>query len=200
VRLTAEVRWFWEGAPPSSFQEWFVNAGPNWAVLGDCQTRTDEYLVDSSQRALGIKKRGGQEAVEIKGLIESREATAELAGCVSPIELWAKWLSSALALDSAALIKVRKRRWMRKFRLVTGAAVECTGSTEARTSGCDAELTLLAVDGSAWWTFGLEAFGDLEQVENDLAVTVAVLADRNPPALPWGEAKSYPRWLASFSG
>jgi hypothetical protein len=91
-------------------------------------------------------------------------------------------------IDAAALIRVQKRRWMRKFRVDSGAAVEC----------CDAELTLLEAKGAAWWTFGFEAYGELAQVEDDLAVTVAVLAARNPPILPRGEASSYPRWLATL--
>jgi hypothetical protein len=31
-----------------------------------------------------------------------------------------------------------------------------------------AELTLLEVNGSAWWTFGFETIGELDQVEDDL--------------------------------
>ena len=97
MRLTAEIRWFWEAAPPADFQEWFTGAGPNWVAVADCQTRTDEYLRDNSQSVLGIKKRG-----------------------------------------------------------------------------------------------------ELDRVEDDLAATVAVVAGRNPPMLPRGEASSYPRWLASL--
>jgi hypothetical protein len=198
MRLTAEIRWFWAGAPPAAFQEWFTGAGPNWAAAGDSQTRTDEYLRDNTQCALGIKKRGGQDGVEIKGLIAPRHTALELAGCASPVDLWAKWPSSTLTIDGANLIRVRKRRWMRKFRVGSGAAIECTGSDEPRKSGCDVELTLLDVKDAAWWTFGFEAFGELDRVEGELAVTVAVLAGRNPPPLPRGETSSYPRWIASL--
>jgi hypothetical protein len=38
----------------------------------------------------------------------------------------------------------------------------------------------------------------LDRVEAELAVTVAVLAGRNPPPLPRGETSSYPRWIASL--
>ena len=198
MRLTAEIRWFWAGAPSADFQEWFTGAGPNWVALTDCQTRTDEYLRDNSQSILGIKKRGGQAGVEIKGLIATRKTTRELAGCFAPVQLWTKWHSNALNIDSAALIRVQKRRWMRKFRLGAGAAVEGLGPDEQRKSGCDAELTLLDVQGGVWWTFGFEAFGELDRVEDDLAATVAVIAARNPPLLPRGEASSYPPWLASL--
>jgi hypothetical protein len=65
-------------------------------------------------------------------------------------------------------------------------------------SECDAELALIEVGSSAWWTFGFEAFAKLERVEGDVAATVAVLANRSPPMLPHGAASSYPRWLASL--
>ena len=114
------------------------------------------------------------------------------------MQLWAKWPSNALNIDSAALIRVHKRRWMRKFWVGAGAAVEGTGADEPRKSGCDAEFTLLDVEGAVWWTFGFEAFGELDRVEDDLAATVAVIAGRKPPMLPRGEASSYARWLASL--
>jgi hypothetical protein len=122
----------------------------------------------------------------------------EIAGCACPVGLWVKWPTSALTLDGAELIPVQKRRWMRKFCVSAGAVCECTGSDQRRTSGCDAELTLIVVGSSAWWTFGFEAFGELERVEDDLAATVAVLANRNPPMLPRVQASSYPRWLVSL--
>ena len=197
MRLTAEIRWFWAGAPPAAFQEWFTSAGPNSPAVADSQARTDEYLRENAQCTLGIKKRGGQAGVEIKGLIAPGKTILELAGCTAPVELWAKWSSRTLNIDGGALIRVQKRRWMRKFRVGSGQAAECTGSDQTRTSGCDAELTLIEVKGSAWWTFGFEAFGELERIQDDLAATVALLASRDPPRLPRGEASSYPRWLAS---
>ena len=135
--------------------------------------------------------------MEIKGLIAPRKISFEFTGCTSPVELWAKWSSSTLNIDGAPLVRVQKQRWMRKFRVCSGAAAECTGSDQTRTSGCDAELTLIKVKGSAWWTFGFEAFGELERIQDDLAATVALLASRDPPRLLRGEASSYPRWLAS---
>jgi hypothetical protein len=198
MRLTAEVRWFWEGAPPATFQEWFTGGGPNWAAIPDSQLRTDQYLFDPVQWTLGIKKRGGQDTLEIKGFVAPGKTTVEIAGCASVVGLWVKWPTGALTLTRAAVIHVQKRRWMRKFRVSAGAVSDCTGSDPLRTTGCDAELTLITVRNSAWWTLGFEAFGELESVEGDLAATAAVLASRNPPVLPRGEASSYPRWLASL--
>ena len=69
MRITAEIRWFWRGRPPSAFAEWFTAAGPPWGSASEARTRTDAYLRDHAESALGIKKRGDGDGVEIKGLI-----------------------------------------------------------------------------------------------------------------------------------
>ena len=199
MRTTAEIRWFWPGRPPSSFADWFTAAGPSWGSACDSRTRVDDYLRDHAQTTLGIKKRGGGEGVEIKGLIGTRPTLLELAGCVCPIGLWGKWSSSHFSFDQGAVIKVSKQRWMRRFRAGPVGVVEVSAAESgARLSGCDAELTLLeGPDAKPWWTVGFEAFGDLEQVEADLVATVANVARRSPPPLGGGEAMGYPGWLAA---
>ena len=199
MRLTAEIRWFWPDRPPREFQDWFVGAGAACAEAGERRTRVDEYLRDLSHDSLGIKRRGGRE-VEIKGLIARRDRHLEFAGCRSPIELWAKWSSPALDLDGLPLLRVQKQRWMRSFVVHAGAVSELATSSEPapRHLGCDAELTLLkGPDTTHWWTFGLEAHGELDEVERALSLTVALMTRRSPPPLPPGEAVGYPCWLAS---
>lgn len=197
--MTAEIRWFWAGRPPLAFEDWFRAAGPSWTQASDSKTRTDAYLRDNQQDVLGIKRRGGADGVEIKGLISRRPTVLELAGCTSAIGLWGKWPSSSIRLDERDLIKVGKRRWMRKFVLEAGAVMElATADAAARACGCDVELTLLqGPDASPWWTLGFEAFGTFDRVEGDLVATVAVLVRRAPPPLPAGEASGYPGWLAA---
>ena len=198
VRLTAEIRWFWPGLPRADFHAWFISAGPTWRAAGDCKIRIDEYLRDNDQVALGIKKRGGGN-VEIKGLFSERSTLLELAGATSAVGLWAKW-SSTLVLDPANLIRLEKQRWMRKFAVGGGAVSDCAPSSDdmLRPSGCDVELTRLeGRDGMPWWTLGFEAFGALDEVEEELAATVAVLGQRSPPPLPAGQATGYPGWLAA---
>src|SRR5262245_36706330 len=197
MRTTAEIRWFWPGRPPSTFADWFTAAG-SWGSANDSRSRVDDYLRDHSQTMLGIKKRGGGEGVEIKGLIGTRPTRLQLAGCVCPIGLWGKW-SSHFVLDQAAVIKVKKQRWMRRFRMDAASVTQVSpAESGTRLSGCDAELTLLeGPDAAPWWTFGFEAFGDFEQVEEDLVATVAEVARRSPPPLGGGEAMGYPGWLAA---
>ena len=89
---------------------------------------------------------------------------------------------------------------MRRFSVHAGAVSELATSSEpvARQSGCDAELTRLkGPDTAAWWTFGFEAFGELDEVEAALSLTVALMARRCPPRLTEGDAVSYPCWLKS---
>jgi len=199
MRLTGEIRWFWPDRPPREFHDWFVGAGAACTAAGESQTRVDEYLRDLSNDSLGIKRRGGSE-IEIKGLIARRDNSLEFAGCRSPIELWAKWSSRALDLDGLPLLRVQKQRWMRSFAVHAGAVSELATSSEPgpRHLGCDVELTLLkGPDTTDWWTLGLEAHGDLDEVESALSLTVALMAGRRPPPLPPGEAVGYPCWLQS---
>jgi hypothetical protein len=198
MRMTAEIRWFWAGRPPPSFAAWFRAAGPSWGGASDSKTRIDEYLREPVQTTLGIKRRGGSQGVEIKGLISTRPTVLELAGCACPIGLWGKW-SAAFALDPNGLIKVAKQRWMRKFEVGGGTVRELAATESAeRSSGCDLELTLLeGPDGTPWWTVGFEAFGAFDEVEDDLTATLAVVQRRSPPLLPAGQASGYPGWLAT---
>src|SRR5262245_40946174 len=198
MRMTAEIRWFWAGRPPPGFAAWFREVGPAWGRAYDSKSRIDEYLRETGQTALGIKRRGGSQGVEIKGLISTRPTLLALAGCTCPIGLWGKW-SSAIGLDEARLIKVAKQRWMRKFTVDGGSVREMAASdTSERRSGCDAELTLLqGPDGTPWWTVGFEAFGAFTVVEHDLTATVDLVQGRSPPALPAGEPMGYPGWLAA---
>jgi hypothetical protein len=198
MRITAEIRWFWPGRPPSAFAEWFTAAGASWGSASEARTRTDAYLRDHAESALGIKKRGGGDGVEIKGLISTRPTVIALAGCVCPVGLWGRW-PSKLTLAEQNLIKVDKHRFMRRFRLDPASVTDVLpAESGARLSGCDAELTLLTgPDAAPWWTVGFEAFGDLEGVEEDLVATVATVAGRSPPHLSGGEATDYPGWLAA---
>ena len=197
MRVTAELRWFWQGSPAPAFKEWFVATGPAWPAAVEGDIRTDEYLRDPDQNEVGIKKRGGA-AVEVKGLVAQRASMLGLAGCAAPVELWAKWRSKALKLPASERIAIDKKRWMRRCAVVAGRAAEIQGDAPAtRSSGCDVELTLLTLpDGVRWWTFAFEAFGALDQIETDLAATVALMESRRPPVIPPGQAAGYPAWLA----
>jgi hypothetical protein len=60
MRLSAKLRWFWKGRPAKEFESWFAASGKGWHAARPAKTRLDEYLVDDTQRELGIKKRSGR--------------------------------------------------------------------------------------------------------------------------------------------
>jgi hypothetical protein len=193
MQLSAEIRWFGEGAVPEEMARWFRSSPP-----GGGGVRSDIYLLDPKQPELGIKKRGEKPGLEIKGLV------AELPAIESPslrgrAELWCKWSTLALTFGDAQSIKIEKRRWLRKF---DAALVEIElGSDEKPAggkfpeAGCNVELTEIAVEGAKHWSLGFESFGPWNDVPALLRRTVEKLAP-GAPALSAANSLSYPGWLA----
>ena len=66
--------------------------------------------------------------------------------------------------------------------------------------GCNVELTEVRLDdGRVWWTFSMEAYGDLGTVTRDIRSTSDVLSTRGPsPDLSTGSFHSYPMWLTQL--
>jgi len=97
--LTAEIRWFWVGAPPADFEKWFREPAPNYCPAGGGCERTDSYLRDPGQTELGIKLRGGASGLDIKRLIEvSGSRVSFTPSLTGNVELWCKWRTEALWL------------------------------------------------------------------------------------------------------
>jgi hypothetical protein len=166
--------------------------------------RIDEYVLEAGNAELGVKTRGGKAGVEIKGLVEIR---SQLPGPFrGRIQIWSKWTSTALTINALPRVVVKKTRWLRKFD-VTGSDVrELALDANERLlrptdtlpqEGCNVELTrVTGVDNaSRWWTFGLEAFGSLQTVEQNLRKTVGHLQRTSPPVLEGGVELSYPQWI-----
>jgi hypothetical protein len=201
MRLSAELRWFWNGEPAKEFDRWFVEAGQGWPHAKPAKTRVDDYLVDPQQNTLSIKKRSSGSIVEIKGLIAARSQTLRFANCTAHIELWAKWPISTLDLSGGRVVTIEKQRRMRSFRANGPGVREVPPSSEEPStqaaSGCNVELTRISgPDRSSWWTLGFEAFGALEEVEGLLAATLAEMNRRKPPPPTSGQACGYAFWLS----
>jgi hypothetical protein len=207
VQVTAEIRWFWRDDESQELVDWFasptVHDGQHAAPPG----RVDRYLVDKSQVELGIKARGGRDGVEIKGLVDARAAELESGVFAGPIEIWSKWWTDALFLDTDLTVAIGKRRWMRAFDLSGTSPVDATehvaewfnGTRPIPSRGCNVEVTRVAVpDGQVWWTMGFEAYGPLSTVAADVSVAADVMATRRPPEMPGAKCQSYPAWLASI--
>ena len=202
--ISAEIRWFWHDSAPEGLEDWYSGAAGHPYTAGGLGTRTDDYLRDTSQSELGIKRRGGGKSIEIKGLVSVLPEGLNAGPFVGEIELWAKWISGAVDLESDATISVGKRRMFRKFdtsgplpeEVLLGPDEAPIGGRQWPSRGCNAELTRVTLEQrDVWWTFGLEAFGTLSTVERDLRTVAGLLSSRRPPELPEGLQASYPAWL-----
>jgi hypothetical protein len=113
--LSAEIRLFWFGEKPSALEAWFLDDRLHSLPLGIAEDRTDIYLADPSQTELGVKTRGSNSGIEVKGLIATLDEMLEFDSYRIPIELWSKWLSQTLGLKADSGVKIQKHRWLRKF-------------------------------------------------------------------------------------
>jgi hypothetical protein len=205
--LSAELRWFWPGEPPSSFETWFKDAISGRCAAGGGEDRSDSYLSSHGQIELGIKRRGHGGPVEVKGRVAISSTRISFDDVLSgPIEIWCKWQTDAVHFPVVDFISTIKTRWLRKFDTAESAAREVplnkdekpVGGAQLPKFGCNVEMTRIRASGDKlWWSLGFEAFGELGNVESSLAKTVQVMRERKSPALPQGICASYPAWLAS---
>ena len=204
MQNSAEIRWFWHG-PATGIESWFRSGR---FPPGGGKVRVDEYLVDPDQIELGIKKRGDNVGIEVKGLVARLASRFEIGTLIANVELWTKWSSPSLRLDGLSTMSINKIRWLRTFD-VTGANVreiqlgqdEKPLNPEERIpeQGCNLELTKVSLtdNGPEWTTVGFESFGYYALVEDALRRTVEHLNSGVLPAFGLGEELSYPAWLAS---
>src|SRR5262245_13266412 len=207
--VSAEARWFWRGRPPDDLERWFVQRP---IAPGDGTSRLDEYLIDSRQQELGIKRRGAlgeppdADAIEVKGLVETRAPLPEPLS--AKVQIWTKWRSPALRIDGLPAIRVRKTRRLRTFDTAGSTVLELALDANEKLVnravllpevGCHIELVALEAGEvrALWSTLGFEAFGPLDTVEGSLVRTVAAMPPISSTALSGGLELSYPAWLAT---
>ncbi|MER2623209.1 MAG: hypothetical protein ABTS22_04640 [Accumulibacter sp.] len=207
MHVSAETRLFWHEEPPRGFKEWFLGTGSHGTAVGGGSIRVDEYLSDPTQPELGLKVRGSATGVEVKGLIAVIQDDLRVSPFAGPIELWAKWTSEVLQLDSVPTISTEKQRWLRTFDTTVITPVDIPLDSDEQplrgtvlpVRGCNVELVkvrLLPTE-ETWWTYALEAFGTLETVENSLRTVAKILIARHEPALGNPLVASYPAWLSA---
>ena len=209
MMVSAEARWFWQGNPPDDLERWF-ELRP--IVAGGGVPRLDEYLLDARQKELGIKSRGDigkrpdADAIEVKGLVETRPPLSE--PFPAQVQIWTKWKSPALRIDGLPCIRVWKTRRLRKFDTSGSTVLELALDAKEKlvdraallpALGCHIELVALEVGEprACWWTLAFEAFGPLDTVEESLVRTMADVHPIEPAALSGGLELSYPAWLAT---
>jgi hypothetical protein len=191
--LSAELRLFWFDHKPAELENWFLDAAIHQLDAWGPEIRTDVYLPDS-QIELGVKTRGQNAGVEVKGLIAKPGDTLEFASYQIPIEFWCKWPSQKLAFDTQTGVTMHKQRWLRKFNTATARPSEARESMPE--IGCNVEWTIVTLSGAICWTFGFEAFGHRNDVEKSLRSVARVMSGRNPPNSPGAAILSYPAFIA----
>ncbi|UCF05164.1 MAG: hypothetical protein JSV33_14800 [bacterium] len=195
-----EVRWFREGTAPDEVLEWFLHGEP---VPGTPETRTDCYLRTRCGGSLGLKLREGR--IEVKQR-QHRFGERRFHETVwGEPELWYKW-SYELAdpgepfLEPATgrplWIAVRKRRWLRRYRIAGDGSVGAVEAGRWCESGCELEFTTIEVGDGRWWTIGFEAYGGEEVLQDNLLLVAEhVFSAAEPPAFDSSHSFGFPFWL-----
>ena len=169
--------------------------------------RIDRYLWLQGSAAVGVKWRGGEQAVfEVKSLVSSPRAWRFKPGIGGQIDQWTKWRVSDPQLGvvdqifaaSATWVSIRKKRFLRHFQ---PGPVEVPEISFAQ--GCNAELTAIEIVGQArrafWCSLGFEAYGAEKDVLSILDSTAETVFASDPGI--WSETLSralpvsYPVWL-----
>jgi hypothetical protein len=216
MQLSAETRLFWEDRAPDGLDLWFRDKARHGSDAGGGVERMDKYFHDPGQVELGIKQRdakpGTTAGYEVKSLVAASWCTLTTGPLAGRVELWTKVSATGLSIDEKLLVPIRKVRWLRKFDTAGVDPVEIPLNEgeqpidEKRrgaglpTLGCHVELTKVTnANGDVWWTFGLEAFGDIKTIEDDLVATATLMVARGLPSLVNGLALSYPAWLRNYA-
>ena len=209
MQVTAEIRWFWSTSQ-DELKVWFCDGNIHDFPPGGGGIRVDSYLQDAKQPELGLKHRGGRRGVEIKGLV-----SVTIDGCNKKpfggdIEVWSKWTSHSLVLDTTKTISTEKQRWLRRFDTTGDAPIELRVnekevSQHMPEKGCSIEFTRVRFidletheplpDQEVWWTLSFESFGSLDSISESLLITIEEMVRRNPPAFEKSLRASYPAWL-----
>ncbi|MEG9435377.1 hypothetical protein JAO29_04265 [Edaphobacter sp. HDX4] len=194
---------FWS-SKPEAFVTWFKDESIHLCAAGGGEkARKDLYLLDPSQLEMGIKRRGGTEFLEVKGLVERQTDPLSIDGLAINPEIWTKWQAKHLTFGPDVSFSTNKLRWMRKFDAIELQEVRLAPNEKPidgvlPAEGCNVELTQITDPyGKVWWSLGFESFGSLVRVESNLKATVETFMNRTGrPELPHGAPMSYPNWIA----
>ncbi len=158
MEVSAECRWFWRVNPywvGEDLFAWFKDPLIHACPPGGGEPTIHEYLADKNQSELSIKRRGKQPGVEVKGLVRRTATNLTAGAATAPIEIWGKWRSEVLSLDSFTTIKTEKTRWLRKYEMISnfpnqiplGKDEKPLDGRSLPQTGCNVELTSLKMNG-----------------------------------------------------
>ncbi len=198
---SAEVRWFWRDACPPQIRDWFFKTG---LKPGGGHPRVDRYLSLPNNREIGVKQRGDQSGLEIKGLV-AIQINPAISTLGSRLEIWCKWSTASAFLEMTNSVSVTKTRWLRTFDTSKRVRVEVPLDSNEKpqfghslpVQGCNVELTEVQLPNRSelWWTLGFEAFGDLDHVSTNLTRVMRPEAPVLAGIVSSAAFLSYPGWL-----
>jgi hypothetical protein len=214
MQPTVEVRWFYEGKIPETTFHRF-KSGELPQDKETLEQRKDIYLYLPGVDSMGIKLRGKDKRQENDAdLLEIKRRQLEagifnfIAGVSGRVEHWSKWvfhgessdpqLSTSLTAKDEAWVSVNKVRYRRRYKVTGDKGVLAVPLNEWPDNGCNVELTeLVAPDGQAWWTLGLEAFGEADvTIEESLRLSANYFFARIGLGIfEEKDSYGYPRWL-----
>jgi hypothetical protein len=207
MQISAECRWFTSNkATGESLRKWFLDEAIHGHPPGNHAQRQDCYLYDPVQPELGIKHRGTQSGVEIKGLVSIDRIPLRCGDLTANVEIWAKWVSAAMNLSGFETVAIEKTRWLRKFDTSGPGLVEIPLGDNYQPlppqslpiQGCNVEVTEIEARGHRWFTLGLEAFGEIGDVDASIRRSAKILETRQLPTMADLFAASYPRWISEY--
>jgi hypothetical protein len=217
MQLSAEVRWFGLGSIPDDLRNWFLEPASafGYPAGGGHRKRPDVYL-RLKEPELSIKKRGGKEGFEVKGLVDTLPWQFQLGKITVPREpqLLCKWGSTELQVANVPVVETEKLRWLRKFDTIGDPREIQLGAgefgedpllpSERPDVGCNIELTLVTTGGTRWWTFGAESFAFKQPgqttalVSQGLQQVMRALSSRATINLGDARYYGYGEWIAAM--
>ena len=190
-RITWECRWFFEGKVPETFIRLFQGI--------EIETRTDVYLFKglsngSINTTEGIKLREG--GLEIKTLQEE----VEIKDPFLRLQKWRKVRSEIPQgfKDSYESLDLTKRRKLVRHSM--DSEDQLVRVSHMPLHGCNMELTAFENPFEKYWTFGLEAYGQENVMQDYLIDLYKDLQERDEiiSIINTGVCESYPQWLSGF--
>jgi hypothetical protein len=180
ISLSAEVRWFFNGAIPTIVKKWFKSS----PLRSNPEKRTDTYLIFPKAKSCGVKFRNSK--FEIKSLVEDRGNRNFAAKARGAIRIWEKWstkgesivqLKQEATLNKAIWVDVKKKRIIRKFSADSSQIREVDASDKKGfpDNGCNVELTRVKIHQNPYWSLAFGAFGKEDTLIDNLSKTVRIL-------------------------
>jgi hypothetical protein len=195
---TLEVRWFVDGAPPASVENWIDALGADAE-----STRTDLYLV-SDDPGMNVKLREGK--VQTKHRLGDRSPITFADGVRGIQERWVKWSFPTVEQhhdlfedDPTGLwVPVHKERVRLEIE-PDEQAERLDHMIEPDPAEAKIELTEVRAEGQQAWTICVEAEGRPEALPGTLQqMGNHLLAQGSPPALSEAPSFGYARWIQTL--